>query len=98
MEREKPGLKRFYKWETQDEFNQYLSDPVTRGIAMIQKVKERGCPEEVAMSLSLLALYDLVVLIGASSCLFLRYVLVDFHYSLIDSSPCSKMVALTHEI
>ena len=66
IEKERPGLKRFYRWETQSEFDQYLKGPVTRGLAMAQNLTDNGCAWEVAMELSLLALYDLVMLIGTS--------------------------------
>jgi len=68
LEQERPGLKRFYRWEekTEDEFDQYLRDPVTRGLAMTRQLMDHGCPRGVAMELSLLALYDLVVLIDNS--------------------------------
>ena len=67
IEKQKPGLKQFYKWGTQDEFDQHLKDPATRGSTMIQQLMYHGCPGEVALSLSLLALYDLVILIGTQS-------------------------------
>ena len=67
---------------------------------MTQKLMDRGCPREVAAELSLLVLWDLVVLIG-THCLrifFLCHVLIAIHHSLIDSRPCSKVVVLTNEI
>ena len=64
IEKEKPGLKRFYKWKTQDEFDRYLKDPVARGLAMTEQLMDNGCPREIAAGLSLLALYDLVIFIG----------------------------------
>ena len=66
IEKEKPGLKRFYRWETKDESDQYLNGPVARGWAMAQQLMDNGCPRETAAALSLLALYDLVVLIGTN--------------------------------
>ena len=64
IEKEKPGLKRFYRWGTQDEFDQYLGGPVARGLAMTRQLMDKGCPRESSVALSILTLYDLVILIG----------------------------------
>lgn len=63
IEREKPGLKRFYK---PDEPDQHFKDLVTRGLVMTQQLMDDGCPHEESAALSLLALYDLVILIGTN--------------------------------
>ena len=98
IEKQKLGLKRFYKWETEDEYNSTLKDPVNRGVVMTQQLMANGCPREVAGMLSILALYDLVMLIGTNCLrLFLRCVLVFLYLTLIDPSSCSKMVTLTYE-
>lgn len=64
VEKEKPGLKRFYD---PDEFDQNFRDSVTRGLDMTRKLMKIECPREVAAGLSLLALWDLVVLVGMHS-------------------------------
>lgn len=61
---QKPGLKRFYNPEGSD---QSLNDCAARGSAMTQQLMENGCPREVAAELSLIALWDLVILIGTTS-------------------------------
>lgn len=84
----KPGLKRFYNPDGSD---QYLSDCATRGSAVIQQLMENGCPEQVAAGFSLLALWDLVILIGAGP---LRMSVLGSKFlsftSLIDSGSFSK--------
>ena len=57
----KPGLKRFYDPDGPD---QRLGDCATRGSAMATRLMARGCPWEAAAEFTLLALWDLVVLIG----------------------------------
>ena len=61
IETRKPGLRRFYNTDGPDGS---LKGCATRGSDMTKKLVDRGCPMEVAAELSLLALWDLVVLIG----------------------------------
>ena len=61
---QKCGLKRFYY--DSDGSDEYLRDCAKRGSDMTKKLVGSGCPPEVASELSLLALWDLVVLIGTS--------------------------------
>lgn len=68
IEKRKPGLKRFYKSD------ESLKPCATTGSVMTQKLVDSGCPVEVAAELTLLALWDLVVLIG-TNCLHM-FVLV----------------------
>ena len=97
MEREKPGLKRFYE---PGESGQYFKDSVFRGLTMTRKLMHTGCPREIAAELSLLALWDLAFLIGTRCphMFFLCRVLIGLRYTLIGYISSSKMVALTHEI
>ena len=96
IEKGRTGLKRFYNPDGPD---MCLIDCATRGLAMTQKLVDCGCPLEVAADLTLLALWDLVVLIG-TNCLhmFLCCVPVALYYTLTDPGCCSTMVALTHGI
>ena len=59
----KPGLKRFYYNE---DGSDNFSDCAKRGSDMTKKLVGIGCPVEVAAELSLLVLWDLVVLIGTN--------------------------------
>ena len=63
IETRKPDLKRFYCPDGSDHF---LGDCATRGSHMAQKLVGCGCPLDVAAELTLLVLWDLVVLIGAN--------------------------------
>ena len=58
---------------------------------------ESGCPREIATGLSILALEDLVVLVGMHIFCVCR-VLIALHYTLIDSSSCSNVVTLMYAI
>ena len=60
---EKPGLQRFYKADTLDND---IKEPVERALKMAKTIKGKGCPWETALSLSLIALYDLVMLLGTN--------------------------------
>ena len=59
----KTGLKRFYNLDGNDEG---LEMCAARGSDMTEKLMAKGCPREVAAELTLLALWDLVVLIGTN--------------------------------
>lgn len=90
IDMQKPGLKRFYKWGTQGEVDQYLKDPVARGLSMTRKLMDHGCPRETAAALSILALYDLVILIG-TNCLPM-FVLALCSYSSSLHSPLLQLL------
>ena len=61
---EKPGLQRFYKSNTRKGLDEYLEAPVKRALNMARTIMDKGCTWETALSLSLIALYDLVMLLG----------------------------------
>ena len=61
---EKPGLTRFYKSNTSGELDDCLKEPVERALHMANTIRHKGCSWETCLSLSLIALYDIVMLIG----------------------------------
>lgn len=62
----KPGLKKFYD-------STKLAEKVTEAKTMGDKLMADGCGSECALHLSLLTLYDIVMLIGWSSSHPIRY-------------------------
>ena len=81
IEKEKPGLKRFY---SPDGIDEGLKECAERGSVMTQKLMAEGCPREVAAELTLLALWDLVVLIG-TNCLHMFTLMLCFCYPVLHS-------------
>ena len=61
---EKPGLQRFYESNTREGLDDYLKEPVERALHMANTIRHKGCSWETCLSLSLIALYDIVMLIG----------------------------------
>ena len=67
IKQSKPGLERFYG----PDGSENLRDCAIRGSDMTKKLVGIGCQKEAAGALSLLALWDLVVLIGTDRlCMF----------------------------
>lgn len=93
IQRQKPGLQRFYKLDN-------LKEPANKGLAMANGLMKKTCPPEEAAALSVLALWDVVVLVGTNypHLFLLRCVLKVLRSTLVDSSSCSRVVVLTHEI
>lgn len=60
IRKEKSGLKLFYNEAT-------LAAQARIGAAMMAKLAEQGCGPELAQQLSILALYNIVILIGLAS-------------------------------
>lgn len=60
---QRKGLKNMYG-ETEEELNKSLEVPIKRGEDMARKlVTEMGCSREIAIDLTVLALYDVAILI-----------------------------------
>jgi len=60
---QRKGLKNMYG-ETEEELNNSLEAPITRGEEMARKlITEMGCSREIAIDLTVLALYDVAILI-----------------------------------
>lgn len=57
VERQKPGLVQFFPDYNFDEYSQ-------RGADMVETLVDRACPREIAEQFAVLALYDLVILLG----------------------------------
>ena len=57
------GLKNMYG-RTEDELDTSLEEPIRRGEEMARKlIREMGCSREIAIDLTVLALYDVAILI-----------------------------------
>ncbi|PUU79858.1 hypothetical protein B9Z19DRAFT_1045955 [Tuber borchii] len=64
---QRKGLKNMYG-ETEEELNKSLEAPIKRGEEMARKlITEMGCSREIAIDLTVLALYDVAILIPDSS-------------------------------
>ena len=60
---QRKGLKNMYG-ETEEELNKSLEAPIRRGEEMTRKlITEMGCSREIAIDLTVLALYDVAILI-----------------------------------
>ena len=75
IERQKPGLKRFYKVDGSEPT---LKEAATRGSTMTEELIKIGCPDEVAAALAVLVLYDLVVLIGTNCLVIFIFALCSY--------------------
>ena len=75
IEGQKPGLKRFYKVDGSEPT---LKEASTRGSTMTEGLIKNGCPDEVAAALSVLVLYDLVVLIGTNCLVIIIFALCSY--------------------
>jgi hypothetical protein len=64
--KERRGLLRFYR---EEDFDQVLAEPIRNGVVMANGLmnSKSPCKKETALSLCLLALFDVVMLIGMSS-------------------------------
>ena len=95
----KTGLKRFYNPDGTDKG---LEECAARGSHMTKELMAKGCPREVAAELTILALWDLVVLIGTNCLHLLCYscvvLLLSFIILSLAPSFCFKVVGLTHGI
>jgi hypothetical protein len=61
---ERPGLQRFYKKDADGSLDRALKGSVDRAVSMINKIMQKRCKWETAFSLSVIALYDVVMLLG----------------------------------